>query len=116
MAATSTTSPKLAQPYELLEKTKLSPDSYLLRYEIRGRSILGIKPEIPTCIKVDYPDGIDAKTGQPKTLSKSYSPVSHPSEEGSFELIVKSYPIQPGGGVGKYICCLLYTSPSPRDS
>ena len=104
MAATSTTSPKLAQPYELLEKTKLSPDSYLLRYEIRGRSILGTKPEIPTCIKVDYPDGIDAKTGQPKTLSKSYSPVSHPSEEGSFELIVKSYPIQPGGGVGKYIC------------
>ena len=51
-------------------------------------------------------DGTDPKTGErPFTLSKSYSPVSHPSTVGHFDLIVKSYEEQrPGGGVGKYIC------------
>lgn len=101
---TMMSNPSLAQPYKLLQKTKLSPDSYLLQYQIEGRSILGNKPEIPTCIKVDYPDGTDAKSGEPKILSKSYSPVSHPKTEGIFDLIVKSYPLQPGGGVGKFIC------------
>ena len=96
--------PMVAQPYKLLQKTKLSPNSYLLQYEILGRSILGNSPQIPTCIKVDYPDGTDAKTGEKKTLSKSYSPVSHPSTPNTFDLIVKSYPLQPGGGVGKFIC------------
>lgn len=93
--------PMVAQPYQLLKKTKLSPDSYLLHYAILGRSILGKDPMIPTCIKVDYSgDGVN----QGKTLSKSYSPITHPQTEGSFDLIVKSYPIQPGGGLGKYLC------------
>lgn len=91
----------VAQPYQLLEKTKLSPDSYLLRYAIEGRSILGKDPKIPTCIKVDYYE--NGEEGG-KKLSKSYSPVTHPQTEGTFGLVVKSYPIQPGGGVGKYLC------------
>eukprot|EP00542_Grammatophora_oceanica_P019548 CAMPEP_0194039504 /NCGR_PEP_ID=MMETSP0009_2-20130614/11621_1 /TAXON_ID=210454 /ORGANISM="Grammatophora oceanica, Strain CCMP 410" /LENGTH=285 /DNA_ID=CAMNT_0038682363 /DNA_START=111 /DNA_END=968 /DNA_ORIENTATION=+ len=97
-------SPMVPQSYKLLQKTKLSHDSYLLRYEIQGRKLLGLAPAIPTCIKVDYPGGVNEKTGQPKVLSKSYSPVSHPNTEGTFDLIVKAYPNRPGGGVGKYIC------------
>jgi len=93
--------PMVAQPYQLLQKTKLSSDSYLLRYAIEGRSILGKDSKIPTCIKVDYNE--DSKEGGIK-LSKSYSPITHPETEGTFDLIVKSYPLQPGGGVGKYLC------------
>ena len=40
------------------------------------------------------------------TLSKSYSPISHPSTENEFSLLVKSYEPQPGGGVGHYLCGL----------
>ena len=103
-SSTTVSNPMVAQPYKLLHKTRLSPDSYLLQYQILGRNILGNDPEIPTCVKVDYPDGTDAKTGAPKVLSKSYSPVSHPNVHGKFDLIVKSYPLEPGGGVGKFIC------------
>jgi len=39
-------------------------------------------------------------------LKKSYSPVSHPATVGSFDLLVKSYKPQPGGGVGSAICAL----------
>lgn len=109
MMATSTAaaaSKKEPQQYKLLRKTQLSPDSYLLRYQLPSEdAILGHDPAIPTCIKVDFTNGTNAKTGEyPHTLSKSYSPVSHPNTEGYFDLIVKSYPDQPGGGVGRYIC------------
>lgn len=105
LSSTSTSvnnmNPMVAHPYELLHKIKLSPDSYLLQYAIQGRLLLGKDPHIPTCIKVDYyEDGSE----QGKKLSKSYSPVSHPQMKGLFDLIVKSYPVQPGGGVGKYLC------------
>mmetsp|Transcript_58248 Transcript_58248/g.142406 ORF Transcript_58248/g.142406 Transcript_58248/m.142406 type:complete len:501 (-) Transcript_58248:44-1546(-) len=129
---------EVSTQYKLINKTQLSPDSYWLQYEIaktqqaksgeEGGSggsvssssnssnsneydILGYDPFIPTCIKVDYPHGTCPKTLQsPHTLSKSYSPVSHPSLKGRFDLIVKSYDDgedgggRPGGGVGKYIC------------
>lgn len=39
-------------------------------------------------------------------LKKSYSPVSHPSVIGTFDLLVKEYAPQPGGGVGHAICNL----------
>lgn len=97
------TSPMVEQSYKLLQKTKLSHDSFLLRYEIEGRKILGLDPTIPTCVKVSYPHGTD-KSGKSKVLSKSYSPISHPNTVGYFDLIVKSYEERPGGGVGKYIC------------
>lgn len=101
-AATSVTpSPKVKQAYKLLEKTRLSPDSFLLRYGLPGgRSILGIDSALPTCIKVDYHPLVEGH----KSLSKSYSPVSHPKQTGYFDLVVKSYPYQEGGGVGKYLC------------
>lgn len=93
-------SPKTKQSYELLRKTRLSHDSFLLQYGLpEGRTILGIDPSIPTCIKIDYkpPSGI-------KALSKSYSPVTHPNQEGCFDLVVKAYADREGGGVGKYLC------------
>lgn len=94
-------SPKLKQAYKLLDKKQLSPDSFLLRYGLsEGRSILGLDPIVPTCIKVYYEPEVESH----KALAKSYSPVSHPSQNGYFELVVKSYPYQEGGGVGKYIC------------
>lgn len=98
--------PTAAQPYKLLGKTQLSHDSYLLRFQVPShRKILGTDPTLPTCIKIDYPQGTD-KNGNPKVLSKSYSPISHPSREGAFDLVVKKYPIQPGGGVGAFLCNL----------
>lgn len=100
-ATAAAPSPKVKQLYKLLEKTRLSPDSFLLRYGLpEGRTILGIDPMLPTCIKVGYRPSVEGH----KALSKSYSPVSHPNEEGYFDLVVKSYPYQEGGGVGKYLC------------
>jgi len=101
--AVAAISPKMKQSYELLRKKQLSHDSFLLRYGLpEGRSILGLDPTIPTCIKVDYqPSSVE---GNHKALSKSYSPVSHPNQNRYFDLIVKSYPYRQGGGVGKYLC------------
>eukprot|EP00977_Amphora_coffeiformis_P023549 scaffold13558_cov177-Amphora_coffeaeformis.AAC.3 len=98
----------LADKYKLLNKTKLSRDSCLLRFQVpESRRILGTDPTLPTCLKVDFPLGTDEVTGQhPVVLSKSYSPISHPAVEGYFELVVKEYPVQPGGGVGAFLCHL----------
>lgn len=100
-AAVSAVSPKVKQSYKLLKKKQLSHDSFLLRYGLpEGRSVLGMDPLLPTCIKVDYQPAIDGH----KALSKSYSPVSHPNQSGYFDLVVKAYPYEEGGGVGKYLC------------
>jgi ferredoxin-NADP reductase len=123
----ATVSPYVKQSYKLLQKTKLSHDSFLLRYGLptnnKERKFLGTYPSLPTCIKIDYnynnSEGEDeneendeeTKTKSKKTnsflLSKSYSPISHPSQSGYFDLIVKSYEttsFENGGGVGKYLC------------
>lgn len=98
------------QTYKLLNRTQLSRDSCLLRFQLPDRQgILGTDPTLPTCLKLDYPNGTDKITGQhPVVLSKSYSPISHPSVRGYFELVVKEYPLQePGGGVGAFLCHLV---------
>jgi len=116
-------SPLVKQSYKLMKKTKLSHDSFLLRYGLpnnnKERHYLGIDPTIPTCIKIDSPNpavtigGVDESTLSDNkkkilhsVLSKSYSPVSHPSQHDYFELVVKSYSTlwKEGGGVGKYLC------------
>ena len=90
--------------FPLLEKRRQSPDSWLLRFGLpEGRRHLGSDPALPTCIQV-YHNGTDEDTGLPKLLKKSYSPVSHPAEVGSFELLVKAYADRQGGGVGAGIC------------
>lgn len=96
----------MAQSYKLLSKTKLTNDSFILRYALSSsNAILGSDSRIPTCIKINYAPPKDLLSqGDKKQLSKSYSPVSHPNRLGDFELIVKSYKYRPGGGVGKYIC------------
>lgn len=92
---------KVKQSYVLLRKKQLSGDSYLLRYGLpEGRSMLGVQPSVPTCIKVEYEPAVEGH----RTLAKSYSPVSHPNRGQDFELIVKAYPYREGGGVGKYLC------------
>jgi cytochrome-b5 reductase len=60
---------------------------------------------LPTCVSVQY-HGIHESSGEPKVLNKSYSPISHPNQKGSFDLLVKGYPLRPGGGVGAYLCGL----------
>ena len=73
-AARTALLPKGKQSYELLEKTRLTHNSFLLRYALpEGRSILGVDPLLPTCVKVDYEPDVP----EHKKLSKSYSPVSH---------------------------------------
>ena len=107
-AATSVVSPKAKQSYTLLLKKKLSHDSFWLRYGLpEGRTFLGIDPLIPTCIKIDYQPTVEGH----RALSKSYSPVSHPNQNGYFDLVVKEYPYEEGGGLGKYLCDMEVGSP-----
>ena len=100
--------------YKLIQKTRLSPDSCLLRFALPPNKTLGDDLTIPTCITVtltaetarelkllSHPD-----TDIMEDVSKSYSPISHPSAKGYFEVVVKSYPYRPGGGVGSYLCGL----------
>ena len=99
-------SPYIEQQYQLLEKTRLSPDSFQLRYNISHGGRLGLPEDdyatVPTCIKLKY-----TTNNKNETLIKSYSPVSHPDQQGTFDLIVKAYPDRPGGGVGRYLCHMM---------
>ncbi|CAK9077249.1 unnamed protein product [Durusdinium trenchii] len=86
------------RPFELLWKRNLTPSASLLRFAVAdGLPLGGHGRTAPTGVKVHVP-----ATG----LEKSYSPVSHPAQAGSFDLLVKAYPPRAGGGVGAYICAL----------
>jgi len=103
--------PNGAQRYSLLEHTQLSPDSCRLHFSLpQGSSTLRSDISIPTCIKVTMPGGTDVYgNGNPTStndLSKSYSPISHPSTLNTFDLVVKAYPQRNGGGVGSFLCSL----------
>jgi cytochrome-b5 reductase len=98
--------PEVKQVYKVLGRRSVSPDSCVLQIGLPpGRLLLGWVADIPTCISI-YFQGADEKTGQPKLLSKSYSPISHPATPDVFELLVKGYEYRPGGGVGAYLCGL----------
>lgn len=87
--------------YPLVEKWRQSRDSWLLRFSLPpGRRHLGDDPALPTCLSVHHRSAMD----DGGLLKKSYSPVSHPAAVGTFDLLVKSYAPQPGGGVGAAIC------------
>jgi cytochrome-b5 reductase len=98
--------PEVKQVYKVLGRRSVSPDSCVLQIGLPpGRLLLGWVADIPTCISI-YFHGVDEKTGNPKVLSKSYSPISHPATPDVFELLVKGYDYRPGGGVGAYLCGL----------
>jgi len=87
--------------YPLVDKWRLSHDSWLLRFSLPSdRKYLGDDPTLPTCISVHHNSSLD----DGELLKKSYSPISHPATLGSFDLLVKAYTPQPGGGVGDAIC------------
>eukprot|EP00566_Odontella_aurita_P036291 CAMPEP_0113554448 /NCGR_PEP_ID=MMETSP0015_2-20120614/16154_1 /TAXON_ID=2838 /ORGANISM="Odontella" /LENGTH=278 /DNA_ID=CAMNT_0000455589 /DNA_START=175 /DNA_END=1011 /DNA_ORIENTATION=+ /assembly_acc=CAM_ASM_000160 len=89
--------------YTLAQKWQVSPNSWVLRFQLpEGEEHLGPDPTLPTCIAVHH-NGTD-ESGSPAVLKKSYSPISHPSREGEFDLLVKSYEPRHGGGVGAHIC------------
>ena len=96
--------PEKLQRYPVLSNTQVSPDSHLLRVGFAGRDYLGFEADIPTCIAVNF-NGT-SESGEPALLKKSYSPISHPNQENTFDLLVKAYPERPGGGVGAYLCSL----------
>jgi len=91
------------QAFTLVQKWKQSPNAWVLRFSLPTK-YLGDDPTLPTCIAVHY-NGT-AVSGESEVLKKSYSPISHPSAEGTFDLLVKAYPPQPGGGVGAHICAM----------
>ena len=96
--------PLTVPSYTLTQKWQQSPDSWLLRFALPSdRKYLGNDPTLPTCISVHHND---TTSDTSKMLKKSYSPVSHPSTVGFFDLLVKAYPLRPGGGVGASICAL----------
>ncbi|CAE7753105.1 cbr1 [Symbiodinium sp. CCMP2592] len=89
------------QRFELLRRKQLTPTACLLRFAVPGGQPLGgYDRTAPTGVKVQLP-GRDGSS-----LEKSYSPVSHPSQVGFFDLLVRAYPPRPGGGVGAYLCGL----------
>lgn len=95
-----------ALPFTLQSKVPRSPDSWLLTFALPpARSYLAENPSLPTCLTVAFPGGTN-DVGEPKILQKSYSPVSHPANEGTVDLLVKRYAPRPGGGVGDYLCGL----------
>ena len=67
--------------------------------------------DLPPCISVLLP----AKAAAVRVL-ESYSLISHPAATGTFDLAVKSYPYQDGGGVGSYLCSLSSSSSPPSSS
>jgi len=100
--------PKGYNPYTLLNSTVVSPDSKLLRFALPPHLMTFGMP-LPSCLKIKREFTYD---GQAVTLDKSYSPVSFPDEQGSFELLVKGYPPHPGigkdpGGLGAFLVGLL---------
>lgn len=106
--------PATPQRYDLLERRRISPDTCLLKFGVpSSRAYLGSDPLLPTCLKVTMPAGTHG-TDSP-ALSKSYSPISHPATEHVFELLVKAYPYQEGGGVGAYLCSLTPTEDACAD-
>ncbi|KAL7541467.1 hypothetical protein ACHAXR_012300 [Thalassiosira sp. AJA248-18] len=110
-ACTSPTTPEMKM-YPLIDKWRQSQDSWLLRFALPpDQKYLGSDPSLPTCISVHHDSKLtyneDDNNNKPVgLLKKSYSPVSHPATVGTFDLLVKSYPPQPGGGVGDAICNL----------
>lgn len=97
--------PEAKQTYRVVDSRQVSPNSCVIKFALpSGRPYLGWEADIPTCISVSY-DGTNGN-GEPKTLSKSYSPISHPSTPEFFDLLVKGYELRPGGGVGAYLCGL----------
>eukprot|EP00591_Stephanopyxis_turris_P009708 CAMPEP_0195528342 /NCGR_PEP_ID=MMETSP0794_2-20130614/30438_1 /TAXON_ID=515487 /ORGANISM="Stephanopyxis turris, Strain CCMP 815" /LENGTH=295 /DNA_ID=CAMNT_0040659465 /DNA_START=202 /DNA_END=1089 /DNA_ORIENTATION=- len=95
------------QTYKLLQKWQKSPNSWMLRFSLPlGQTYLHPDPMMPTCISVQYNNGTDEISGNPKPLKKSYSPISHPNTKHTVDLLVKAYPPRNGGGVGAYLCSL----------
>ena len=110
-ATCSTTSRRMSSTtsYPLVAKYRQSHDSWLLRFSLpEDRKHLGDDPALPTCISVHHNSTLLDDDGKlVGLLKKSYSPVSHPATVGTFDLLVKSYAPQPGGGVGHAICNLV---------
>eukprot|EP00949_MAST-11_sp_MAST-11-sp1_P003000 g3000.t1 len=85
--------------FTLIRKTRAAADAHVLRYSFPA----AFDPEahleelsIPSGVKVRAPVG-----SQGTIMEKSYSPISHPSERGHIDLLVKSYP---GDSLGATIC------------
>jgi cytochrome-b5 reductase len=97
-----------AASYPLLQKWQQSHDSWLLRFGLPSdQKFLGTNPMLPTCISVHHDSTLlDQDNNQVGLLKKSYSPISHPATESTFDLLVKAYTPVPGGGVGDAICNL----------
>ena len=63
-----------------------------------------LPPGISSLKALGAPSGVKVKeTVGGIVLNKSYSPVSHPNEKGIVDILVKTYPYQKGGGLGKHL-------------
>jgi len=87
-------------PFALRESFNAGRATKILRFDLPIPT-----RQAPSGVKVLF-DGVDEKLGLPKVLEKSYSPISLPSAEGYFDILVKKYPPRAGGGVGAFLCSL----------
>jgi len=87
---------RAALRFRLIERRVASPDSWLLRFALPpALRTLTDDPALQTGLKAIH-----------EGAEKSYSPVSHPAERGSVDLLVKRYAPQPGGGISDSLCSL----------
>jgi cytochrome-b5 reductase len=96
------------QNFTLSKKWQTSPDGHILRFTL--------PPELPK-LDLAAPSGVKlmlpSSDDEGVIIEKSYSPISHEDTEGYFDLLVKSYPPQPGGGFGLFLCDLIPGQSAP---
>eukprot|EP00929_Paragymnodinium_shiwhaense_P105208 TRINITY_DN70134_c0_g1_i1.p1 TRINITY_DN70134_c0_g1~~TRINITY_DN70134_c0_g1_i1.p1 ORF type:complete len:309 (+),score=34.80 TRINITY_DN70134_c0_g1_i1:69-995(+) len=95
------TAPVPLADYTVLSKRATGRNSSILRFALpRESASLGWRG-----VKLGL-DVQSAAESAPLLQSKSYSPVSLPSDTSFFDLLVKPYPPRDGGGFGAFLCGL----------
>lgn len=103
--------PPGVHPFRLLQKIPSGRNSYLLRFQLPSLAVAETdeaEARLTTLgsrgVKLFVHGEIKDTPGSETVLEKSYSPVSLPSTEGYFDLLVKGYVYRPGGGLGEFLC------------
>lgn len=93
--------PQDFKPFKVLDKEKLTPNTYRIRFELPKDLTSGLTVASCLVTRAVLPD--KEKPGESKAVVTPYTPTSPPDVKGHMDLIVKSYP---NGRMSKHICSL----------
>jgi NAD(P)H-flavin reductase len=104
--------------FTLTDKWPTTHDSFVLRFSLPpDMPTLGDHLPAPTGVKLVLPSddnsSTDVSNSTPLLVEKSYSPITHEDTQGYFDLLVKAYEPQSGGGFGAFLCNLLPGEQAP---